>query len=109
MLNINTKKWSELTYKAVVIVLGTGGIIFMVGPVVVGLLMSLTDGNVLTFPPEGISLRWYKELLDPERSGRIHEAVFNSLEIAAWTCVLVALFSVPAALGMKRKAYRKFL
>lgn len=110
MFNLSLKNnWSELSFKSMVLLLGIVGLIILEGPVVVGVLMSLTDGNVLTFPPEGISLRWYKELLDPAISGRIHESVFNSLEIAVWTCILTALLTVPAALGMKSKEYRNYL
>jgi len=77
--------------------------------VVIGFLMSLTDGNTLKFPPEGLSLRWYFELLDPEKSGRILSSAAISLEIAFWATVFTAMFAIPAALGLARGRGSRFL
>jgi putative spermidine/putrescine transport system permease protein len=91
------------------VLFGSIGVVIMIAPVVIGFLMSLTGGNTLTFPPEGLSLRWYKALFDPIQSGRIHSSALNSLEIAMWATIFTAMFAVPAALGLARGRGRKFV
>jgi putative spermidine/putrescine transport system permease protein len=93
---------SEIGYRAVVGVLGGLAIVFMVGPVLVGLAMSFTAGQTLKFPPDGFSLRWYQALLDPVRSGPIHAAAWNSLKIAMLAVLGAFLFAMPAAYGATR-------
>lgn len=100
--------WSRLTYTTVVWTLGSVGLLIMVGPVVVGLLMSLTAGNTLIFPPEGLSLRWYGALFDPDDSGRIHRAALTSLVIAVGATVLTIAVAVPASLGLARSRHPAF-
>jgi putative spermidine/putrescine transport system permease protein len=70
--------------------------------------MSLTAGNTIQFPPEGISLRWYENLADPAESGRIQSAALTSLQIATLATLLSILVAVPAALGLASKEGRKY-
>jgi putative spermidine/putrescine transport system permease protein len=93
---------SRLTYRAVVVGLGSLGLVIMAGPVLLGLLMSFTGGQTLRFPPDGLSLRWYEALADTVRSEPIHRAAATSLQIAAFAVVGVMLFAVPAAIGTLR-------
>ena len=109
MLRSSTQNWVEMSYVAVVVVLGSLGVLIMVAPVVIGFLMSLTDGNTLKFPPDGLSLRWYFELFNPEKSGRILSSAAISLEIAFWATIFTAMFAIPAALGLARGSGRKLL
>jgi putative spermidine/putrescine transport system permease protein len=74
---------SAVTYRLFVFGLGLFGLVLLTAPIVIVLMMSFTDGQTLQFPPEGFSLRWYQELLDPIRSGTEHIAALNSLKIAA--------------------------
>ncbi|QOF69512.1 ABC transporter permease [Aminobacter sp. SR38] len=108
MLSLGKSDWAGLSFNLVVIVLGCFGVTIMVAPVVVGFMMSLTAGNTIQFPPEGISLRWYENLLDPAESGRIHAAALTSLQIATLATLLSILVAVPAALGMASKEGRKY-
>ncbi|MET3899238.1 putative spermidine/putrescine transport system permease protein [Devosia sp. UYZn731] len=89
-------------YWAFVYGLGGLALIYLVGPIVIALLMSFTDGQTLKFPPQGFSLRWYAALLDPVVSGTEHIAAFNSLKIAVLAVVGTLLFAVPASIGISR-------
>ena len=108
MHNLRPRGWSDATFVGTVFVLGGFGVVLMVLPVVVGFLMSLTAGNTLRFPPEGLSLRWYVTLFDPAESGRIQTAALTSLEIGLWATALTVLIAVPAALGLASPKGRRF-
>ncbi len=97
---------SALSYWAVVIGLGGFTLVYMIVPIGIAVLMSFTDGLTLRFPPEGYSLRQYRALLDPVRSGPIHTAAINSIGIAAWTALGAVLVAAPAAFGMARLGRR---
>jgi putative spermidine/putrescine transport system permease protein len=78
-------------------------IVFLALPTVVIVLASFTAGDLLTFPPEGFSLRWYERLAAmPE----FHRALGRSLYVAA----ICTLFAIPAgtlaALAMVRYRLR---
>lgn len=108
MLNLGKNDWAGLSFNLVVIVLGCFGVVIMVAPVVVGFIMSLTAGNTIQFPPQGLSLRWYANLADPAESGRIQSAALTSLQIATLATALSILVAVPAALGLASKEGRKY-
>lgn len=93
---------SDWAYR--VFVYGVGGLalLFMVAPVAVGLAMSFTAGQTLKFPPDGLSLRWYRALLDPAQSAPIHTAIAHSLQIAALAVLGTVLLAAPAAYGVTR-------
>lgn len=94
--------FSKFSYQAFVYGAGTLALIFMIGPVIIGLLMSFTAGETLRFPPDGLSLRWYAALLDPVQSAPLHTAATTSGTIALFTVIGSMLFAVPAALGSPR-------
>jgi putative spermidine/putrescine transport system permease protein len=94
------------SYWIFVVVFGTLAVLFMIGPIVVGVIMSFTDSATLRFPPEGFSLRWYEALLDPVRSAPIHEAAWNSLSVAVYATLCATALGAPAAFGMARVSPR---
>ncbi|MFT3736428.1 MAG: ABC transporter permease [Rhodocyclaceae bacterium] len=101
--NLNLRlRFGEVSYWIFVVVAGLFALVFMVGPVAVGLLMSFTDGQTLQFPPQGWSLKWYAELFDPIASQPIHAAAKNSVQIALWTVAGAILLAVPASYGIAR-------
>ena len=109
MLDLYPKDWAGISFRAVVVMLGSIGVLIMVAPVIVGLLMSLTAGNTLQFPPEGLSFRWYEALFDADKSRRIQTAAMTSLEIAISATLLTILVAVPAALGLAGSKGRRFM
>jgi putative spermidine/putrescine transport system permease protein len=68
-------------------------------PTLVILGASFTEGNMIVFPPEGFSLRWYEKVLGSES---LQEAFGRSL----WVSLICTAAGVPAgtlaALGMAR-------
>ena len=71
-------------------------------PILVVVPMSFTNSSTLTFPPEGLSLRWYGELLtNPQWTLRIPV----SIETAFATSLLATGLGTLAALGMTRGTF----
>jgi putative spermidine/putrescine transport system permease protein len=74
----------------------------LLAPILVVVPMSFTNSSTLTFPPEGLSLRWYGELLtNPQWTLRIPV----SIETAFATSLLATALGTLAALGMTRGSF----
>lgn len=78
-------------------------LILLIVPTVVVLVVSLTNGYSLKFPPPGYSLRWYAELLEADQ---LHFAALNSLKVAMATTVLSVVLGVAASLSIARSPTR---
>jgi putative spermidine/putrescine transport system permease protein len=73
-------------------------VIFLLGPLIAILPLSLTDSIFLNYPISGYSTRWFRELIDAP-SWRL--SIFNSLVIGSGTTVLASLLGSLAALGLR--------
>lgn len=72
---------------------------FLVLPALFVVPVSFTAGPFVTFPPEGFSLRWYKEYFN---APTWVEATIRSFLVAGFTGVLSMLLGVPAAFMLTR-------
>jgi putative spermidine/putrescine transport system permease protein len=73
--------------------------IFLVSPILVVFLSSLTTVEYVSFPPVGLSLRWYAEVLsNDEFSG----SLLVSLRIALMSAAIATSAGVLAAIGIVR-------
>ena len=97
---------ADLSYSLVIGSLATLALLIIVAPVVIVLTTSFTEGRSLKFPPTGFSLQWYEALFDSSKSRQIHRAVYNSLEVAAWSTGFGILFGSMASLGLARNRHR---
>ncbi len=79
--------------------LAAAGYVFLLSPLAVVLVLSFSSGQYLTFPPPGISLRWYGELL---ASGAVLEAAGRSVVLALLVTAVAVLAGFPAALAVAR-------
>ena len=91
--------WEAASLKIVFAVLAGVALVVLVAPSIVVLLMSLTDSASLRFPPQGLSLRWYRALLD---STQMQQAAWTSLNVATWTTAISAVLGTAAALAISR-------
>jgi putative spermidine/putrescine transport system permease protein len=76
---------------------------FLLLPIVMIVLMSLNAGNILEFPPRGISLRWFGAFFGNEAFMR---AIATSLKVAAIATAVSTVIGVAAALYTVRYATR---
>lgn len=75
-------------------------VLFLLGPLVAILPLSLTDSVFLNYPIPGYSMRWFRELIEAD-SWRL--SILNSLIIGTGTTVLATLLGTLAALGLRGK------
>lgn len=84
------------------IVLGTAVVavlLYLAVPVVVVVAISLSSGNYLSFPPPGLSLRWYSQIAnDPEWVS----SLWVTLKVGLLSSLFATLLGVPAAFAIVR-------
>jgi putative spermidine/putrescine transport system permease protein len=73
--------------------------VVLVAPSLIVILTSFTDSASLRFPPPGLSLRWYRALLDADQ---MKEAAWNSLVVAVCSTTLSVVLGTSAALALSR-------
>jgi putative spermidine/putrescine transport system permease protein len=79
-------------------------VLFLYGPMTVIYILSFQgpEGG-LTFPMNGVSTQWFKELVQPGRSGDIAGSFQRSILLAAITTILTVVICVSAGLGFRRR------
>ena len=75
------------------------GYAFLLAPLLVVGVLSFSSGEYLTFPPPGLSARWYGELLG---NAPLMQAAWNSAVLAAAVTAMALLSGFPAALAVAR-------
>jgi putative spermidine/putrescine transport system permease protein len=81
-------------------------VVFLYGPMFTIYILSFqgpTGG--LTFPLQGVSLRWFSDLFGQARTGDVGGAFSRSLPLALVVMVLTVLIAVPAGLAFRRNFY----
>lgn len=74
-------------------------LLLVVVPLVVPLLMSISDTAYIVFPPQGFTLKWYAAVLtNPEAQG----SFLFSLELAAIVTTGALVLGIPCAVGLTR-------
>jgi putative spermidine/putrescine transport system permease protein len=74
-------------------------VVFMLAPLAVVVAVSLTPTGFLEFPPSGISLRWFRAILD---NPDFIAAFWTSLYLGIASASLATLLAVPAGLAIGR-------
>ena len=96
------RSFADLTYGLLIGGLAILAVTIIVAPVIIVLMTSFTEGQVLKFPPKGFSLDWYAQLFDPVKSRQIHKTAGNSLQIAAFSTLFGVVLATLASLGLGR-------
>lgn len=77
--------------------------IFLLAPIVVVLLSSLTTTEYIVFPPEGLTLRWYTELIEhPE----FMQSFTLSIIVAFGTAIIATAIGTLASLAVVRRQFK---
>jgi len=76
---------------------------FILAPIAITMLVSFNKGSYIVFPPEGLSLRWYKAFFDDYWWIMVFK---NSLLIALPTMAVSTTVGVLAALGYMKRTFR---
>jgi putative spermidine/putrescine transport system permease protein len=81
----------------VVIVLGIG--VFLIAPTIVVIIMSFSSLTSLQFPPEDLSLRWYRNFFE---SREWMDALWASIRVALLATLTATVLGTLTALGLMR-------
>ena len=73
--------------------------IFILAPIAVVLVASISTTPFLSFPPAGFTFRWFEVLAEKDQ---LHLAVKNSLIVAASTAVMATTLAIFAARASTR-------
>ncbi|GLQ55305.1 ABC transporter permease [Devosia nitrariae] len=73
--------------------------IFLVGPLVIVVGAALSDTSFLTFPPQGLSLRWFENIFE---IAAFRRTIVTSLQIAFLSTGIALVIGIPAAYAMNR-------
>ena len=76
------------------------GYAFLLAPLLVVCVLSVTSGQYLSFPPPGFSLRWYGALA---ANAEVLRAALNSLVLALIVTAVALVAGLPAALAVARR------
>jgi len=77
-------------------------LVAMALPILVVVAGSLTGGDRIMFPPEGVSLRWYVAFFN---SDEFVSSAMASLIVASATCLIAGLIGALAALALARRRF----
>jgi putative spermidine/putrescine transport system permease protein len=73
--------------------------IFLTGPLIIVFGASVSDTTYLTFPPQGLSLRWFENVF---LISAFRRTIVTSLELAFLATGLALLIGIPAAYALNR-------
>ena len=77
--------------------------LFLLGPLVIIMATSFGDSAILQFPPEGFSLRWYKNIFDVS----MFMSTFKvTMGVALLGNLIALLIGVPAAYALSRGQFK---
>lgn len=81
------------------------GIVYLVlfGPLLILVLFSINDSNILAFPLEGVTLHWY---VDAFRDVLLREALVNSIVVAAIVAPICLVLGTLTAFGLTRFRFK---
>lgn len=72
---------------------------FLLGPLVIILGAALSDTTYLTFPPQGLSFRWFENIFGVSS---FRYTMVTSLQVGVIATTLALLLGIPAAYAMNR-------
>ncbi|MEM8728651.1 MAG: ABC transporter permease [Pseudomonadota bacterium] len=73
--------------------------LFLLGPLVIVIGASISDTTFLTFPPQGISLRWFEKIFEMSAFRR---TMVTSFQIALASTTIALIIGIPAAYALNR-------
>ncbi len=78
-------------------------LIFLVAPIAVTLVVSLTSSTYMTFPPPGYSVQWYRSALE---ASWMWSTLWNSVVIAIVSTAIAVALGIAAARVLARHRFR---
>jgi putative spermidine/putrescine transport system permease protein len=73
--------------------------LFLVGPLVIILGAAVSDTTYLTFPPKGLSLRWFENIFEVSA---FRTTILTSLEIGVLATTIALMIGIPTAYALQK-------
>lgn len=73
--------------------------IFLMGPLVIVFGAALSDTTYLTFPPQGLTLRWFERIFE---IGAFRRTIITSVQVAFLATAMALIIGIPAAYALNR-------
>lgn len=73
--------------------------IFLMGPLIIVIGSSLSDTTFLTFPPQGLSLRWFERIFE---MAAFRRTMVTSFQVATLATCFALIVGIPAAYALNR-------
>lgn len=73
--------------------------LFLMGPLVIVIGAALSDTTYLTFPPQGLTLRWFERIFE---MAAFRRTIVTSLQVALLATGIALLIGIPAAYALNR-------
>lgn len=73
--------------------------IFLMGPLIIVFGAALSDTTYLTFPPQGLTLRWFERIFE---IGAFRRTIITSLQVAFLATAMALIIGIPAAYALNR-------
>ena len=96
MAQLNWMRWTGWLVLAAIF-------LFLIGPFLLIAAAGLSAGDTLSFPPQGLSLRWVEAVLGMDN---FRASFLLSMQLALGSTLLALLLGVPAAYGLSRYQVR---
>ncbi len=91
-------KQNKLLVGAVVLVL-----VIIIGPLIILVTAAFSETNILTFPPQGFSLKWFEYVLF---SGQFMDSLLTSLKVSLIATIIALILGVPVAYALVRFQFK---
>jgi len=85
------------------VAVATAGLVFLLAPVLIIVIVSFSSGSYLSFPPPGLSLRWYQRFFG---TPAWRQSIVVSVQVASLTMVFATVLGLGAALALVRGRFR---
>jgi putative spermidine/putrescine transport system permease protein len=89
--------------RAALLVANMAVCLFLLAPIAVVIVASFSDRPYMVFPPQGVSLRWYRQFFE---SREFREALGLSVQLGLLTTAASSLLGVPASLALVSLRFR---
>jgi spermidine/putrescine transport system permease protein len=77
-------------------------VVFLYAPILILIVFSFNDHEIVSFPWEGFTLRWYREFL---ANDALLGALRTSLFIATVSSIVTVMLAVPASIALVRRRF----
>src|SRR5690625_3220331 len=85
--------------RSIIITVSMMALVFLMMPLIILIGASLTDSEYLSFPPQGLTLRWYKAIMTDQT---YVQSFLMSTLLASCATLVSVLIAIPSTLALSR-------